>query len=99
MVNAVEDNIPPEDLDMRLTPEKAFNSSSEFLTPDYALDRINKRIIYRMPDEIPLILPGEKIKNCHLLEISKIISSNGVVKGLAPGNLIEVVSITESFGI
>ncbi len=99
VVNAVEDNIPPEDLDMRLTPEKAFNSSSEFLTPDYALDRINKRIIYRMPDEIPLILPGEKIKNCHLLEISKIISSNGVVKGLAPGNLIEVVSITESFGI
>ncbi len=99
VVDAVEEHMPPEDLDMRLTPEKAFNSSSEFVTADYSLDRINKRIIYRMPDEIPLILPGEKIKNCHLLEISKIIASNGVVKGLAPGNLLEVVNITESFGI
>ncbi len=99
VVDDVVDNRIPEDLDLRLTPEKAFNSSSEFVSAEYALDRINKRIIYRMPDEIPLILPGEKIKDCHLLEISKIISANGVVKGLGPQNTVEVVSISESFGI
>ncbi len=99
VVDDVLDSRIPEDLDLRLTPEKAFNSSSEFVSADYAIDRINKRIIYRMPDEIPLILPGEKIKDCHLLEISKILSSNGSVKGLGPQNTIEVVNITESFGL
>ena len=52
-----------------------------------------------MPDEIPLVIPGEKIKNIHLIEISKILSSNGTVKGLTPDNRIEVVGITDSFGI
>lgn len=99
IVDNVEEHSIPEDLDIRLTPEKAFNATGEFLTADYAMDRINKRIIYRMPDEIPIILPGEKIKNCHLLEISKIIASNGVVKGLGPDNTLEVVNLAESFGL
>ena len=99
VINAVENDIAPEDLDMRLTPEKAFNSSSEFLNADYALDRINKRIIYRMPDEVPIIFPGERIKNCHIMEIAKILSSGGTVKGLSENNMIEVVSLAESFGI
>ena len=99
VVNDVIDNRIPEDLDLRLTPSSAFHSSSEFVTADMAIDRINKRIIYRMPDEIPIILPGERIRDCHLLEISKILSADGVVKGLGPQNTVEVVSITESFGI
>ena len=99
VINAVENDIAPEDLDMRLTPEKAFNSNGEFLSADYALDRINKRIIYRMPDEIPIIFPGERIKNCHIMEIAKILSSGGTVKGLSEDNMIEVVSLAESFGI
>ncbi len=87
------------DMDLRLTPEKAFNASSDFVPADMSLDRINKRIIYRMPDEIPIILPGEKIKNRHLMEITRILKSDGTVKGLAPDNRIEVVGITDSFGI
>ena len=87
------------DMDLRLTPEKAFNASSDFVPADMSLDRINKRIIYRMPDEIPIILPGEKIKNRQLMEITRILKSDGTVKGLAPDNRIEVVGITDSFGI
>lgn len=88
-----------EEDELKLTPEKAFNSSSEFVTAEDALGRINKRIIYRLPDEVPMILPGERIKHHHLMEISKLLSANGVVKGLGPQNTVEVVSITESFGI
>lgn len=99
VVNDVVDNRMPEDLDIRLTPERAFNSSGEFVSAEYALDRISKRIIYRMPDEIPLVIPGEKIKDCHLIEISKILSAGGCVKGLGHDNTVEVVNITESFGI
>ena len=99
VINDVIDNRIPEDLDLRLSPTSAFHSSSEFVSADMAIDRINKRIVYRMPDEIPLILPGERIRDCHLLEISKILSADGVVKGLGPQNTVEVVGITESFGI
>ena len=99
VVNDVEEHTLPEDLDMRLTPEKAFNSSSEFVTAEYSLDRVSKRTIYRMPDEVPIVLPGEKIKQYHLLEISKIIASGGTVKGLGPDNTLEVVTLTESFGL
>jgi len=95
-----ETDIPiADDLDLRLTPEGAFNSSSEFVSADMAINRINKRIVYRMPDEIPIILPGERIKDCHLVEISKILSSDGSVKGLGPQNTLEVVSYSESFGL
>ncbi len=99
VVEDVVEHTIPEDLDMRLSPEKAFNSSGEFLKAEYALERINKRIIYRMPDEVPIILPGEKIKQCHLLEISKIIASKGTVKGLGPDQTLEVVNLAESFGL
>lgn len=88
-----------DDIDLKLLPEKAFNSSSDFVTPDMALDRINKRIIYKMPDEIPIIIPGEKIKNRHLMEISRILKADGTVKGITADNRIEVVGITDSFGI
>jgi len=100
IVDDVVEQSMPEDLDIRLSPEKAFNASGEMVTPEYAMDRISKRIIYKMPDEIPIILPGEKIKNCHLMEISKIISSGGTVKGLGPDNsTIEIVSLSESYGL
>lgn len=99
IVDNVEEHTAPEDLDIRLTPEKAFNAGGEFLSAEYAMDRINKRIVYRMPDEVPIILPGEKIKSCHLLEISKIIASGGIVKGLGINNSIEVVNLSESFGL
>lgn len=99
IINDITTNEEAEDSDFRLTPEKAFNASSDFVSPDLALGRINKRIIYRMPDEIPLVIPGEKIKNIHLVEIGKILSANGTVKGLTPDNRIEVVGITDSFGI
>ncbi len=99
VVNDVVEQTLPEDLDMRLTPEKAFNASGEFVTAEYSLDRVSKRTIYRMPDEVPIVLPGEKIKQYHLLEISKIIASGGTVKGLGPDNTLEVVTLSESFGL
>lgn len=99
IIDNIQTDIDKEDLDFRLTPEKAFNSSSDFVSPEMSLGRINKRIIYRMPDEIPIIIPGEKIKNSHLMEISRILSLHGAVKGLAADNSIEVVGITDSFGI
>ena len=95
----VQEAMISDDVDLRLTPERAFNSSGEFVAAEHTLERINKRIIYRMPDETPIVIPGERIRNNHLLEISKILNSGGTVKGLAPGNYFEVVSITESFGI
>ncbi len=99
VVDDVLEHTTPEDLDIKLTPERAFNSSGEFVKPEYSVDRVNKRIIYRMPDEVPIVLPGEKIKQCHLLEISKIIASGGSVKGLGPDNTLEVVTLSESFGL
>lgn len=85
--------------DFRLTPEKAFSSASDFVSAEASLGRINKRIIYRMPDEIPVIIPGEKITSAHLMRITKILSSGGTVKGLTADNKLEVVGITDSFGI
>lgn len=99
IINDVTTNEDADDSDFRLTPEKAFNASSDFVTPEMAIGRINKRIIYRMPDEIPMIIPGEKIKSVHLMEISKLLTLNGTVKGLTGDNRIEVVGITDSFGI
>jgi len=99
IVDDVVEHTNPEDLDMKLTPERAFNASGELVKAEYAIERVSKRTIYRMPDEIPIVFPGERIKNCHLLEISKLISSNGTVKGLGPENSIEVVSLPESFGL
>ncbi len=99
VVNDVVEQTLPEDLDMRLTPEKAFNASSEFVSAEYSVDRVSKRTIYRMPDEVPIVLPGEKIKQYHLLEISKVIASGGTVKGLGPDNTLEVVTLSESFGL
>ena len=99
VVDDVVEHTAPGDMDMRLTPESAFNASGEFVNAEYALERVSKRTIYRMPDEVPIVLPGEKIKNCHLLEISKIISANGTVKGLGADNTIEVVSLSDSFGL
>jgi len=99
IINDVITNEETEESEFRLTPEKAFNSSSDFVSPDMAIGRINKRIVYRMPDEIPIIIPGEKIKNIHLMEISKILSTSGTVKGLTKDNRIEVVGISDTFGI
>lgn len=99
IIDEVTNEAESDNTELRLTPEKAFNASSDFVTADMAPDRINKRIIYRMPDEIPLIIPGEKIKQRHLMEISHILNSNGTVKGLTHDGRIEVVGITESFGI
>ena len=99
VVDDVLEHSNPEDLDMKLTPEKAFNASGEFVTPEYSIDRVSKRIVYRMPDEVPIILPGEKIKQCHLMEISKIIAAKGAVKGLGPDSTLEVVTLSESFGL
>jgi len=99
IINDVITNEETEESEFRLTPEKAFNSASNFVSPDMAIGRINKRIIYRMPDEIPIIIPGERIKNSHLMEISKILSTNGTVKGLTKDNRIEVVGLSDTFGI
>lgn len=99
IIDDVKSDIETGELDFRLSPEKAFNSSSDFVTPEMAVGRINKRIIYRMPDEVPIIIPGEKITGSHLMEISKVLSSQGTVKGLAHDNSVEVVGITDSFGI
>ena len=93
------ENAVPEDLDMRMTPEKAFNAPGEFLPSELCLERISKRTIYRMPDEVPIVFPGEKIKNYHILEISKVLSAKGTVKGLGPANTIEVVTLAESFNL
>lgn len=99
IIDDVKSDIETGELDFRLSPEKAFNASSEFVSPELAVGRINKRVIYRMPDEIPIIIPGEKITGSHLMEISKILSSQGTVKGLAHDSSIEVVGIADSFGI
>ncbi len=99
VVDDVLEHSNPEDLDMKLTPEKAFNASGEFVRAEYSIDRVSKRIVYRMPDEVPIILPGEKIKQCHLMEISKIIAAKGAVKGLGPDSTLEVVTLSESFGL
>lgn len=99
LINDVMENAVPEDLDMRMTPEKAFNASGEFLASEYCHERISKRTIYRMPDQVPIVFPGERIKNYHILEISKVLSSGGTVKGLGPDNSVEVVSLAESFNL
>ena len=83
----------------KLTPQKAFNSSGEFVPPELAVGRVNKRIVYSLPDEVPIIVPGEKIRDIHLISISKILSENGTVKGLAKSNEIDVVALADSFGI
>ncbi len=99
LVNDVVENAVPEDLDIRMTPEKAFNAPGEFLPSELCLERVSKRTIYRMPDEIPIVFPGEKIKNYHILEISKVLSSKGTVKGLGPANTVEVVALAESYNL
>jgi len=84
-------------ISVKVPPNKAFYCESEFVHFMDSAGRICRKMIYRIPQETPLLIPGEKITVAHIDKISKILEHGGCLSGLSPNEEIEVLSLSDSF--
>lgn len=76
---------------------KAFHSGGEWVEPDMATGKICRRVICKMPQGTPIIIPGEKISNEQIDMIKELKNMGITVNGLDADGRIEVLSLSDSF--
>ena len=80
-----------------MSPYKAFYSSSEVVDIDDSVGKICKRVICRLPQGTPIIIPGEKISQEQIETIKNLINRGAKIHGLNGKRLIEVLTLSDSF--
>jgi len=76
---------------------KAFHSGGEWAKPDDAIGKICRKVICKMPQGTPIIIPGEKISSEQIDMINELKSMGVTIHGLGDDGRIEVLSLTDSF--
>lgn len=79
------------DHDFSMTPQLAFFSDYESVTMESAIGRISKNIIFKAPQGVAVIVPGEVITPVHIKMINDVLSDGGRIEGLKEGKKIDVV--------
>ncbi|MBQ4527543.1 MAG: PLP-dependent transferase [Clostridia bacterium] len=82
---------------VQVMPFKAFNCDGEKVDFETAAGRLCRKIIYKIPQGTPIIIPGEKITQRHIDTIASILSHGGKVEGIDGQNRIEVLELGDSF--
>ena len=76
---------------------KAFHSGGEWAEPDGAIGKICRKVICKMPQGTPIIIPGEKISKEQIDMIKELKSMGVTIHGLGDDGRIEVLSLSDSF--
>lgn len=79
------------DHDFSMTPQLAFFSDFESVTMENAIGRVSKNIIFKAPQGVAVIIPGEVITALHIKMINDVLSDGGRIEGLKEGKKIDVV--------
>lgn len=80
-----------------MSPYKAFYGSSEWVSLENSLGKICKRVISKLPQGTPIIIPGEKINQDQIELIQSLLSRGVTVYGLSHSGRIEVLTLSDSF--
>lgn len=94
-----DEKITPSRKRVQVLPFKAFNCDGEKVEYTLSAGRLCRKMICRLPQGTPLIIPGEKITQKHIDTISSLLSAGKKVDGIDSGNCIEVLSLSDSFYI
>lgn len=92
-----EEKVLPSRKRVQVMPFKAFNCEGEKVDLIGASGRLCRKMICKIPQNTPIIVPGEKITQKHIDVIFKILSSGRRVDGIDAENRIEVLSLGDSF--
>lgn len=93
-----ENDIPtPPRKKVKVLPYKAFNCEADKISYLNSEGRLCSRLICKYPHGTPLIIPGERITQDHIDRISTIITRGGNISGLDENNMIDVLSLGDSF--
>lgn len=92
-----EEKTVPSRKRVQVMPFKAFNCEGEKVDFETSAGRLCRKMICKIPQGTPLIVPGEKITQKHIDLISDILSRGKRVEGMDELNRIEVLSLTDSF--
>lgn len=84
---------------VQVIPFKAFNCEGEKVEYTLSTGRLCRKMICKLPQNIPIIIPGEKITPKHIETISNLLESGKRVDGIDSENRIEVLSLSDSFYI
>lgn len=76
---------------------KAFHSGGEWVSPEAATGKICRKVICKMPQGTPIIIPGEKISREQIDMIKDLKSMGVTIHGLGDDGSIEVLSLSDSF--
>ncbi|MFN3360522.1 MAG: aminotransferase class I/II-fold pyridoxal phosphate-dependent enzyme [Pseudanabaenaceae cyanobacterium] len=68
-----------------LTPRQAYFSAAEIVSAKEAIGRISRTVICPYPPGIPVILPGEVIKQETIEYLAQVIAAGGIVQGWQGG--------------
>ncbi|MBO7289227.1 MAG: aminotransferase class I/II-fold pyridoxal phosphate-dependent enzyme [Clostridia bacterium] len=80
-----------------MSPYKAFHSGGEWATPEAAVGKICRKVISKMPQGTPIIIPGEKISKEQVDMITDLQNMGVTVHGIGDDGKIEVLSLSDSF--
>ena len=80
-----------------MSPYKAFHSGGEWATPEAAVGKICRKVISKMPQGTPIIIPGEKISKEQVDMIKDLQNMGVTVHGIGDDGKIEVLSLSDSF--
>jgi arginine/lysine/ornithine decarboxylase len=81
-------NIPP----LKLHPREAALGAGCFINLSEAVGRVSADLIAPYPPGIPLIAPGELIREQEIALIERILQSGGIVRGVSPKGEIRVAN-------
>ncbi len=84
-------------INVKVPPCKAFICESELVDFRESAGRICKKMVYKIPQETPILIPGEKITLSHIEKINKILNNEGMLNGLNSNLELEVLNLSDSF--
>jgi len=80
-----------------MSPYKAFYGSSEQVSIENSVGKICRRVISKLPQDTPIIIPGEKISPDQVSLIKQLLNHGVKISGLTKNSQIEVLTLTDSF--
>ena len=80
-----------------MSPYKAFYCGGEWVEPQMAIGKICRKVICKMPQGTPIVIPGEKISKEQVEVIKKMTGLGVALHGVGKDGKIEVLSLSDSF--
>lgn len=84
---------------VKVLPYKAFNCEGESVHYIDAEGRLLRKPLFKHPQGSAIAVPGEKLTADHIATIGEYLKSGAIISGIDEMHHIEVLSLSDSFGI